>query len=160
MIRLSQKFEFSASHRLHNPGLSDEQNRRTLRQVQQPPRPRPQLRGPGHPRGRPDDNGLLIDVPPSSGSSPTTVIDRFDHKNLNVEVPEFRDLIPTVENIAMVIYRLLKPKLADAERAAGVRHGLGNAQDLVRVRRVTWESRPSFGLLFHDPLWEHFSVEP
>ena len=39
-----------------------------------------------------------------------TVIDRFDHKNLNVEVPEFRELIPSVENIAMTIYRLLKPR--------------------------------------------------
>ena len=39
-----------------------------------------------------------------------TVIDRLDHKNLNVEVPEFRELNPSVENIAMVIYRLLKPQ--------------------------------------------------
>ena len=38
------------------------------------------------------------------------VIDRFDHKNLNIELPEFHDLIPTVENIARVIYGLLKPQ--------------------------------------------------
>ena len=44
------------------------------------------------------------------------VIERFDHKNLNVELPEFRDVIPSVENIARTIYRLLKPKF-HAERA-------------------------------------------
>ena len=43
------------------------------------------------------------------------VISKFDHKNLNAELPEFADRVPSVENIAMVIYRLLKPKLA-AER--------------------------------------------
>jgi 6-pyruvoyltetrahydropterin/6-carboxytetrahydropterin synthase len=40
-----------------------------------------------------------------------TIIDRFDHKNLNVEISEFRELIPSVENIAMVIFRLLRPVL-------------------------------------------------
>jgi 6-pyruvoyltetrahydropterin/6-carboxytetrahydropterin synthase len=42
-----------------------------------------------------------------------TVIDKFDHKNLNVEVNEFRELMPSVENIAMVIFRMLKPKFAE-----------------------------------------------
>jgi 6-pyruvoyltetrahydropterin/6-carboxytetrahydropterin synthase len=46
----------------------------------------------------------------------SAVIDRFDHKNLNVEVAEFAQLMPSVENIAMVIYRLLRPKFSD-ERA-------------------------------------------
>jgi len=41
------------------------------------------------------------------------VIDKFDHKNLNVEVTEFRELMPSVENIAMVIFRMLKPKFAE-----------------------------------------------
>jgi len=36
----------------------------------------------------------------------------FDHKNLNVEVPEFKDLNPTAENIAIVIYNKIKPKIA------------------------------------------------
>ncbi len=45
-----------------------------------------------------------------------SVIERFDHKNLNVEVSEFADLIPSVENIARVIYKLLKPEL----RLAGI----------------------------------------
>ena len=110
MIRLSQKFEFSATHRLHNPQLSEEENHRTFGKCNNP-------HGHGHNyevqvtlRGEPDHNGLLIDVPDFEKLVATTVIDRFDHKNLNVELPEFRELIPTVENIAKTIHRLLKPQ--------------------------------------------------
>jgi 6-pyruvoyltetrahydropterin/6-carboxytetrahydropterin synthase len=41
------------------------------------------------------------------------VEDAFDHKNLNIEVPEFMDLNPTAENIAVIIYGKIKPKLDD-----------------------------------------------
>ncbi len=113
MIRLSQKFEFSASHRLHNPSMTDSENRQTFGKCNNP-------HGHGHNyelqvtlAGRPDQRGVLIDVPAFERIVARTVIDRFDHKNLNVEVPAFRDLIPSVENIAMVIYRELKPRFAD-----------------------------------------------
>ena len=112
MTRLSQKFEFAASHRLHNPALSEEENRQTFGKCNNP-------HGHGHNyelqvtlAGTPAANtGLLVDVPAFEQAVARTVVDRFDHKNLNVEVPEFRDLIPSVENIARVIYRLLKPRL-------------------------------------------------
>ena len=112
MTRLSQRFEFSASHRLHNPALPDDVNRRTYGKCNNP-------HGHGHNyevqvtlAGTPaDDTGLLIDVPEFEQTVARTVIDRLDHKNLNVEVPEFRNLIPSVENISRVIYHLLKPKL-------------------------------------------------
>jgi 6-pyruvoyltetrahydropterin/6-carboxytetrahydropterin synthase len=114
MVRLSQKFEFSATHRLHNPILSDEDNRRTYGKCNNP-------HGHGHNyevqvtlRGTPGRTGLLVDVPAFERIVATAVIDRFDHKNLNVEVPEFREVIPSVENIAMTIYRLLKPRFAEA----------------------------------------------
>ena len=122
MVRLSQKFEFSATHRLHNPSLSDEENCETYGKCNNP-------HGHGHNyevqvtlAGTPaEGTGLLVDVPTFERTVATTVIDRLDHKNLNVEVPEFRDLIPSVENIARVIYRLLKPKLeAGATRLASV----------------------------------------
>ena len=114
MVRLSQKFEFSASHRLHSDAMSDEENRKCFGKCNNP-------NGHGHNyevqvtlTGQPDNDGMLIDIPSFERVVAGTVIDRFDHKNLNVELPEFRDLIPTVENIAMTIYRLLKPKFADA----------------------------------------------
>jgi 6-pyruvoyltetrahydropterin/6-carboxytetrahydropterin synthase len=110
MMRLSQKFEFSASHRLHNPALSDAQNREAFGKCNNP-------HGHGHNyelqvtlAGEPNDNAMLVDIPAFERTVAETVIDRLDHKNLNVEVPEFRDVIPSVENIARVIYRLLKPK--------------------------------------------------
>jgi len=115
MIELSQKFEFSATHRLHNPTASDEQNRKTFGKCNNP-------HGHGHNyelqvtlTGLPDSNGVLIDIPAFERVVAQTVIDKFDHKNLNVELPEFRERIPTVENIAMVIYQLLKPKFEAAK---------------------------------------------
>jgi 6-pyruvoyltetrahydropterin/6-carboxytetrahydropterin synthase len=117
MLRLSQKFEFSASHRLHSPALSDEANRACYGKCNNP-------HGHGHNyevqvtlRGEPRAaDGVLVDVPAFERIVAETVIQRFDHKNLNLEVPEFAELVPSVENIARVIYRLLKPRFGD-ERA-------------------------------------------
>jgi 6-pyruvoyltetrahydropterin/6-carboxytetrahydropterin synthase len=121
MIRLSQKFEFSAAHRLHNPLLSDEQNQKIFGKCNNPT-------GHGHNYelqvtllGQPDANGLLMNVPKFEEIVARTIIDRFDHKNLNVQVAEFHDLIPTVENIARTIFRLLKPPLENpASKLASV----------------------------------------
>jgi 6-pyruvoyltetrahydropterin/6-carboxytetrahydropterin synthase len=111
MTRLSQMFEFSASHRLHNPALSEEENRRTFGKCNNP-------HGHGHNyqlqvtlAGTTDGNGLIVDVPAFERTVKQEVIDRFDHKNLNVELPEFAGVIPSVENIARVIYGVLKPAL-------------------------------------------------
>ncbi|HWP39484.1 MAG TPA: 6-carboxytetrahydropterin synthase [Tepidisphaeraceae bacterium] len=112
MTRLSQKFEFCASHRLHNPALPDQTNRQIYGKCNNPS-------GHGHNyelqvtlRGTPNDNGLLVDVPAFERIVKQHVIDRLDHMNLNIDVPEFRNIIPTVENIAMIIYRMLKNHIA------------------------------------------------
>jgi len=108
MTRLSQKFEFSASHRLHNPKLTEEQNRKIYGKCTNP-------NGHGHNyelqvtlRGHNETNGLLVDIPAFETVVKQFVVDKFDHKHLNLDVPEFAELIPTVENISMVIYQLLK----------------------------------------------------
>jgi 6-pyruvoyltetrahydropterin/6-carboxytetrahydropterin synthase len=121
MTRLSQKFEFSASHRLHNPALTQDENRELFGKCNNE-------YGHGHNyvlqvtiAGTPDSNGFLMDIPKLEHLVSETVIDPFDHRYLNVEIPEFSDLIPTVENIAMVIYRMLKPKIEAAKvKLAGV----------------------------------------
>jgi 6-pyruvoyltetrahydropterin/6-carboxytetrahydropterin synthase len=121
MVRISQKFEFCASHRLYNPKLSEEQNQQLFGKCTNP-------HGHGHNyvlqvtlAGHPNANGLIIDIPKFEKIVAATVIERFDHKNLNVQIPEFAEQIPTVENIAQVIYHLLKPKFADTEgKLAGV----------------------------------------
>ena len=111
MTRLSQKFEFSASHRLFNPKFTDEENLKTFGKCSNP-------HGHGHNyelqvtlRGRANEKGLLMDIPAFEKTVRDAVITRFDHKNLNVEVPEFKNSLPTVENIAATIYGMLKPKL-------------------------------------------------
>lgn len=110
--RLSQKFEFSASHRLHNPQLSEEANWETYGKCNS-------LNGHGHNyelqvtlRGRPNENGMVVDLPELEQLVKREAIDLLDHKHLNLDVPQFADLIPTVENIAMVIYRLLKDRIS------------------------------------------------
>src|SRR5439155_26015363 len=105
--RLSQKFDFSASHRLHNPALSDDENRRIYGKCNNPS-------GHGHNyelqvtlRGKPNQSGLLVEVPAMEKIAQEFAIAKLDHQNLNLDVPEFLELIPSVENISMVIYRML-----------------------------------------------------
>jgi 6-pyruvoyltetrahydropterin/6-carboxytetrahydropterin synthase len=120
MVRLSQKFEFSAAHRLHNPALTDAENRKAYGKCNN-------THGHGHNyelqvtlSGTPGANGLLIDIPEFERIVADTVIDRFDHTFLNLETAEFRDLIPSVENIARVIHTLLKPKFTETTKLASV----------------------------------------
>ncbi len=109
MTLITQSFEFSAYHRLQCSGLTDEENHRLFGKCSNP-------HGHGH-------NYVLevsVEVPPGSTSSAlreldhdvrAEVIERFDHKNLNVECAEFSTLNPTVENIAQVIFDRLAEKL-------------------------------------------------
>jgi 6-pyruvoyltetrahydropterin/6-carboxytetrahydropterin synthase len=120
MVRLSQTFEFSAAHRLHNPALDDAANRDTFGKCNNP-------HGHGHNyqvqvtlTGEPDANGTLLPIVQFERIVASAVIDRFDHKHLNVEVPEFRDTIPSVENIARAAYRLLKPHFTGNPKLASV----------------------------------------
>ena len=107
---LSQKFEFSAAHRLHNPTFTEDENRRTYGKCNNP-------NWHGHNyelqvtlRGNAHSSGLLLGLPVFEKVVSEYAIQKLDHKNLNTEVPEFRELIPTVENIAMVIFRMLKSR--------------------------------------------------
>jgi 6-pyruvoyltetrahydropterin/6-carboxytetrahydropterin synthase len=113
MTRLSQKFEFSASHRLHNPELSDEENRASFGKCNNPA-------GHGHNYEvevcvgvDPKRDDALPGLPKLERIVTSTVIDRFDHKHLNLEVREFASLNPTAENIAKVIFGLLRPHVAN-----------------------------------------------
>lgn len=117
MILLRHTFEFAASHRLHNPSLSDEENRRVFGKCNNP-------HGHGHNytlqvtlAGEPDANGFVIDFCRLEEIVDKVVITPFDHKHLNVEVPDFKALNPSVENIAKVIFH----RLADPVAAAGPR---------------------------------------
>lgn len=57
------------------------------------------------------ETGYMIDLKVLSDLIKIHILNRFDHKNLNLDVPEFLHLNPTAENIAMVIYTILREKL-------------------------------------------------
>jgi len=105
MMRLTQSFEFSAAHRLFSTELSDAENRRLFGKCSNP-------NGHGHnyvlevtvcgTHGA--DKGTVTDVGQVDRVVLERVIEPFDHKNLNLECPEFAQLNPSVENIARVIW--------------------------------------------------------
>jgi 6-pyruvoyltetrahydropterin/6-carboxytetrahydropterin synthase len=62
--------------------------------------------------GVPDEKtGFVIDLKLLSEIMIKEVVERFDHKNLNLDTEEFKTLIPTAENIAIVVYNLIRPHI-------------------------------------------------
>lgn len=114
MVELSEQYEFSAAHRLHCPELSDKQNRAAFGKCNNP-------NGHGHNYvievtvG--GDTGLSAARATVAEAVRRNVLERFDHKHLNEDTEEFRDLNPTVENIARVVWGLLVNDVAPARLA-------------------------------------------
>jgi 6-pyruvoyltetrahydropterin/6-carboxytetrahydropterin synthase len=119
LVALTQQFEFSAAHRLHCDDLSDDENMVLFGKCSNPS-------GHGHNyvldvtvEGQPDARtGSVLPISILERTVRQEVIERFDHKNLNVDVPELRELNPSVENIAQVIFKLLKDRFAPNQLAA------------------------------------------
>ncbi len=104
---------FNSAHRLHNNAWSEEKNRTIFGKCNNP-----NYHGHNYDLevkiiGYCDsDTGYVIDTKILSDLIKENILDRFDHKNLNLDTQEFKELNPTAENIAMVIYTILKPKLS------------------------------------------------
>jgi len=119
---LTESFEFSASHRLYDAKMSHEDNVRVFGKCANP-------NGHGHNyvievsiAGQPDPaTGRVVPLPHFQGEVRRRVIDRFDHKHLNLDCPEFAALNPTVENIALVIWHLLVGAFGESTRLAKIR---------------------------------------
>lgn len=119
VVHLTQQFEFSAAHRLHCPTFSDAENRATFGKCNNP-------NGHGHNyfldvtvAARPDPKtGVVLSLPQFEQLVNEVVIDRFDHKHLNQDTREFASLNPSVENIAQVIFDLLRDRVAPATLVA------------------------------------------
>lgn len=111
-IAAFRKAHFNAAHRLHNPEWSDEQNIQTFGLCQNP-----YYHGHNYDLevkiiGEIDpQTGYLIDLKFLKDIIKEEVENRFDHKNLNLECPEFKNLNPTAENICVVIWNILRAKL-------------------------------------------------
>jgi len=111
-IAAYRKAHFNAAHRLHNPGWSDEQNIKMFGLCNNP-----LYHGHNYDLevkivGEIDpQTGYLIDLKYLKDLIKEEIEDRFDHKNLNLECPEFKDLNPTAENICVVIWQILRAKM-------------------------------------------------
>lgn len=111
-VTVSRKAHFNAAHRLYRKDWSFEKNDDIFGKCNNP-----NFHGHNYElivsvTGDIDkETGYVIDIKMLKDIIKTEIEDAFDHKNLNIEVPEFKDLNPTAENIAIVIYDKIKPKL-------------------------------------------------
>ncbi len=111
-VTVCRKEHFNAAHRLYNPAWSDEKNNSFFGRCNNPNfhghnyELIVKLTGPVDP-----DTGYVYDMKKLSNVVQEEVISKFDHKNLNLDVPEFAQLNPTAENIAIVIWNKLRIKI-------------------------------------------------
>ncbi|WP_224071833.1 6-pyruvoyl trahydropterin synthase family protein [Arachidicoccus terrestris] len=109
-VAVFRKAHFNAAHRLHVEGWSEQENDRVFGKCNNPHfhghnyELVVKVTGPVDPV-----TGFVVDLKWLNDIIQQEIIHRFDHKNLNLDTQEFRTLIPTAENIAIVIYRLLRP---------------------------------------------------
>ncbi len=111
-VTVSRKAHFNAAHRLYRKDWSFEKNNDIFGKCNNPNFHGHNYELIVHVTGEIDkETGYVIDMKVLKDIIKSEVEDAFDHKNLNVEVPEFKDLNPTAENIVVVIYNKIKPKL-------------------------------------------------
>ena len=111
---ITRKVEFSASHVCRNPALSEEENRRLFGPAANP-------HGHGHNyvlevslKGDPDPvTGMVLDLKELKEVLNREIVEPYDHRFLNYEVPPFDRVTPTAENIARDVWRRLEPRLCN-----------------------------------------------
>ncbi len=113
-VKVSRKEHFNAAHRLFNPSWSDERNAAVFGKCSNP-----NFHGHNYElivsvTGTPDpETGYVYDMKVLSDLIREHVTGRFDHKNLNLDTTYFKGLNPTAENIAIVIWKILREKIDD-----------------------------------------------
>jgi 6-pyruvoyltetrahydropterin/6-carboxytetrahydropterin synthase len=121
VVRSTRSYEFAASHRLHSPQLSDEENRELFGKCNY-------ANGHGH--------NYVLEVTVQGPIDPRTarvisaealdeivnreVVDRYDHRHLNYDIPEFEGLVPSTEIVTKTIWQRLVDKIPPPARLAGV----------------------------------------
>ena len=111
-VSVYRKEHFNAAHRLNNPTWDAEKNKQVFGKCNLP-----HYHGHNYDlivklTGLPDPvTGFVMDLKVLSDLVQDKVLIKFDHKNLNLDTTEFKDLNPTAENIAIVIYQLLRPHI-------------------------------------------------
>ena len=113
-VTVSRKAHFNAAHRLYNKDWSDAKNKNIFGKCSNPHYHGHNYELIVHVTGEIDpQTGYVIDMKLLKNLIKTEVEDLMDHKNLNEEVADFFELIPTAENIAVVIHNKLKPHLKE-----------------------------------------------
>jgi 6-pyruvoyltetrahydropterin/6-carboxytetrahydropterin synthase len=108
-VTVSRKAHFNAAHRLYRPDWDDAKNKEIFGKCSNP-----NYHGHNYElivsvAGEIDpETGFVLDVKILKDLIRSEIEDAFDHKNLNVEVPEFKNLNPTAENIVVVIWNKLR----------------------------------------------------
>jgi len=109
-VAVYRKEHFNAAHRLHNNAFDEATNEKVFGKCNNP-----NFHGHNYElivkiTGVPDaQTGFVIDLKELSEIIRANVLARFDHKNFNLDVEEFKNLNPTAENIAIIIYKILRP---------------------------------------------------
>src|SRR2546427_10465243 len=120
---ITKRVEFSASHACRNPLLSDRENQELFGAAANP-------HGHGHNyvidvtvEGEPDPlTGMVLDLKRLKDVVNREVVELYDHRFLNYEVPPFDHVVPTAENIAIDIWKRLAPHLSNGgARLQGIR---------------------------------------
>ena len=111
-VTVCRREHFNAAHRLHNSKWSDEKNQAVFGKCNSTNfhghNDELAVKVSGHPDA---ESGYVIDMKLLSDIITENILDRFDHKNLNLDTEEFKNLIPTAENIAVVIWNILREKI-------------------------------------------------
>ena len=114
-VKVSRKAHFNAAHRLYRPDWSFEKNETIFGKCNNP-----SFHGHNYELivsvlGEIDqDTGYVMDMKELKDLIKNEIEDAFDHKNLNIDVPEFKRLNPTAENIVVVIWNKLRPHIEAA----------------------------------------------
>lgn len=107
-----RKANFNSAHRLHNPNFDDKTNQEVFGLCNNP-----NYHGHNYDLivmlvGEVEEQtGYVFDLKTLNDIIKDEIIERFDHRNLNLDTIEFKNLNPTVENIARIIYELLRSKI-------------------------------------------------
>lgn len=116
MLYVTKKVDFSAAHRLYNPNYSDEMNEAIYDKCNN-------YNGHGHNytlevtvSGEPDPNtGYVIDLKKLKDLLINEIVSKVDHKHLNLDVDFLKGIIPTVENLSMIFWKILENKLPNGK---------------------------------------------
>ncbi len=113
-VAIIRREHFNAAHRLYRKDWNDEQNKATFGKCSLPHYHGHNYELEVKVTGEVDEaTGYVMDIKKLSDLVTEKVLDKFDHRNLNIDVAEFANLNPTAENIVIVIYDLLRPHISE-----------------------------------------------